>query len=203
MDQIKIGKLIAACRKKEQLTQLQLAERLNVTDRAVSKWETGRSLPDSAIMLELCAVLKISVTDLLCGEVVSVEQYNKQLEEKLLDMIKQKEENDKRLLAIEVVLGVLSTLILIAPIMAAGLLTLPDWQRAVLIFSGVIPAAIGFAFAMKIEQIAGYYECRLCGHRYVPTIKAMNAAMHMGRTRYLRCPKCQRKSWQKKVIEKE
>jgi Zn finger protein HypA/HybF involved in hydrogenase expression len=154
-------------------------------------------------MLELCAVLKISVTDLLCGEVVSVEQYNKQLEEKLLDMIKQKEENDKRLLAIEVVLGVLSTLILIAPIMAAGLLTLPDWQRVVLIFSGVIPAAIGFAFAMKIEQIAGYYECRLCGHRHVPTLKAMNAAMHMGRARYLRCPKCQRKSWQKKVIEKE
>ena len=52
MDQLKIGKFIAECRKKKNLTQMQLAEMLNITDRAVSKWETGRSLPDSSIMLE-------------------------------------------------------------------------------------------------------------------------------------------------------
>ena len=77
MDQIKIGRFIAERRKKEQLTQAQLAEKVGVTDRAVSKWETGKSMPDSSIMLELCDILKISVNDLLCGEVVTVDNYNK------------------------------------------------------------------------------------------------------------------------------
>ena len=65
MDQIKIGRFIAECRKKAKLTQMQLAEKLNVTDRAVSKWETGKSMPDSSIMLELCDVLGISANELL------------------------------------------------------------------------------------------------------------------------------------------
>lgn len=72
MDQVKIGKFIAECRKKNQLTQVQLAEKLNITDRAVSKWERGKSMPDSSIMLELCKILKISVNDLLSGEVVTI-----------------------------------------------------------------------------------------------------------------------------------
>jgi transcriptional regulator with XRE-family HTH domain len=57
MDQSKIGKFISECRKNKNLTQNQLAERLNITDRAVSKWETGRSLPDSSLMIELCEIL--------------------------------------------------------------------------------------------------------------------------------------------------
>ena len=72
MDQVKIGKFIAERRRKTNLTQMQLAEKLNITDRAISKWETGKSLPDSSIMLELCDVLGISVNDLLCGEVVTM-----------------------------------------------------------------------------------------------------------------------------------
>lgn len=73
MDQIKIGKFIAACRKKASLTQAQLAEKMNITDRAVSKRKTGKSLPDSSIMLELCDILGITVNDLLSGELVSME----------------------------------------------------------------------------------------------------------------------------------
>ena len=87
MDQIKIGRFIAECRKRENLTQMQLAEKLNITDRAVSKWECGKAMPDSSIMLSLCEILKISVTDLLCGEVVTMENYNKELEKNLLEMI--------------------------------------------------------------------------------------------------------------------
>ena len=70
MDQVKIGKFIAEKRKENDLTQVQLAERLGITDRAVSKWETGRSLPDASIMLELCALLRITVNDLLYGVVL-------------------------------------------------------------------------------------------------------------------------------------
>ena len=92
MDQVKIGKFIAECRRKTNLTQMQLAEKLNITDRAISKWETGKSLPDSSIMLELCDVLGISGNHLLCGEVVTMDNYNKELENNLLEMIKQKEQ---------------------------------------------------------------------------------------------------------------
>ena len=79
MNQIKIGKFIAECRKKNNLTQAQLAEKLNITDRAISKWENGKAMPDSSIMLELCEILKISVNELLSGEVIKMDTYNEKL----------------------------------------------------------------------------------------------------------------------------
>ena len=203
MNQVKIGKFISNCRKEKNLTQMQLAERLNITDRAVSKWETGKSLPDSAIMMELCEILGITVNDLLSGEVVKVDNYNKELEKTLIEMVKQKEENDKRLLALEWVIGILSTLVLLVPIIIASYLPMENWQRLVLCFSGFIPCFVGFFYAIKIEQVAGYYECKNCGHKYVPTYKAVNLSMHMGRTRYMKCPECKTKTWQKKVISKD
>lgn len=75
MDQIKIGAFIAACRKEQKLTQAQLAEKLNITDRAVSKWENGKSMPDSSIMLELCEILGIKVNELLSGERMDTDAY--------------------------------------------------------------------------------------------------------------------------------
>ena len=203
MDQIKIGKFIAECRKQQNLTQMQLAEKLNITDRAVSKWETGKSLPDSSIMLELCDILKITVNDLLSGEVVKMDNYNKELEKNLLEMIKEKEKADKRLLTLEWVIGILSVIVLLLPVIIASYIEMEYWLRIVLTFSGFIPCFVGFFFALKIEQVAGYYECKECGHKYVPTFKAVNLAPHMGRTRYMRCPKCNKKSWQKKVLSKD
>ena len=203
MDQLKIGSFIAERRKMKSLTQAQLAERLNITDRAVSKWENGRCLPDAAIMLELCKILDITVNDLLSGEVVVMENYNKELEKRLLEMVKEKEKADKRLLKLEVVIGILSAIIGFAPIIFAAYAPLLEWQRVLIIFSGLIPAIVGFSCALRIEQVAGYYECQHCKHKYVPTYKAMNCAPHMGRTRYMKCPKCHKKSWQKKVISKD
>ena len=202
MDQIKIGKFIADCRKTKNLTQMQLAEKLGITDRAISKWETGKSLPDSSIMLELCGTLGITVNDLLSGEVVTMDNYNKNLENNLLEMVKQKEEADKRLLALEWVIGILSCVVIFVPIIIGALLPMEDWLRIVIVFSGFIPGIVGVCCALRIEQVAGYYECQHCKHRYVPTYKAVNLAMHMGRTRYMRCPECGKKSWQKKVLSK-
>lgn len=202
MDQVKIGRFIAERRKMSKLTQVQLAEKLSITDRAVSKWENGKSLPDSSVMLSLCEELKITVNDLLNGEVVSVENYNRETENRLIEMVKQKEENDKRMLALEWVIGILSIIVLFFPIIIGSLLPMKESLRTVLVFSGFIPCMAGFAFTLKIEQVAGYYECKHCKHRYVPTFKAVNLAMHMGRTRYMRCPECNKKSWQKKVLTK-
>ena len=202
MDQVKIGKFIAECRKKTNLTQMQLAEKLNITDRAISKWETGKSLPDSSIMLDLCDVLSISVNDLLCGEVVTMDNYNKELENNLLEMIKQKEQADKRLLSVEVFIGITATIALFALIFVAAFIQMETWLKISIIVFGFILFLVGCFYALRIEQVAGYYECKHCKHRYVPTYKAVNMAMHMGRTRYMRCPQCEKKSWQKKVLSK-
>ena len=101
MDQIKIGKFISSCRKEQGMTQAALAEKLGISDRAVSKWETGKSMPDSGIMLELCELLGINVNELLSGERIMTEVYDKRAEENLLEMRRQIEEKNRQLLRTE------------------------------------------------------------------------------------------------------
>lgn len=79
MNQEKIGKFIAKLRKEKGFTQKELAEKLNITDKAVSKWENGKSLPDILIIPNLCKELEITVNDLLNREVISMENYEKQM----------------------------------------------------------------------------------------------------------------------------
>lgn len=203
MNQVKVGKFIAECRKNNNLTQKQLAEKLNITDRAISKWENGRSLPDSSIMLELCDILKINVNDLLNGEVVLVDNYKEKSEKLILEMAKQKEEADRRLLFLEIVIGVFSVIVLLGFSLVAYVVQMPDWLRVVLVLTGFVLGMIGLMYALKIEQTAGYYECQKCGHKYIPIFNSVMWAMHFGRTRYMKCPECNKRSWQKKVLKKD
>ena len=203
MDQMKIGRFIAERRKRVSLTQLQLAEKLGITDRAVSKWETGKAMPDASIMLELCGVLEISVNDLLCGEVVGMEDYSKKLENNLLDMIRQKEQADKRLLFLETVVGISATVIMFALVLLATFVQMASWLRVALLALGFALFFAGCFYALRIEQVAGYFACKECGYRYVPTYKAVNMAPQMFGIRYMKCPECGKKSWQKKVLSRE
>ena len=198
MDLIKIGKFIAECRKKNNLTQMQLAEKLNITDRAISKWENGKSMPDSSIMLNLCDELKISVNELLNGEMIEMKDYNETIEKNLMEMIKQKEEADKRLLTIELVMGIITVVMYIGLVMVASFVEMQEFIRILIISISTILVFIMCFFALRIEQIAGYYECAKCHHKYVPTYSDVLWAMHVNRTRYMKCPKCKEKSWQKK-----
>lgn len=202
MDQVKIGKFIAECRREKNLTQMQLAEKLNITDRAVSKWETGRAMPDSSIMIELCSVLGINVNELLSGERIEMENYNKVAEENLLTLKKQKEESDKRLLNIEVIMGIISIIMYLIVIMIVSFSNMQDSTRVLIIMILTVFVFIECLLALRIEQQAGYYECRKCHHKYVPTYSNVLWAMHINRTRYMKCPKCQKRSWQKKVLTK-
>ena len=201
MNQEKIGKFIAECRKKQGLTQLQLAEKLYVTDRAVSKWENGRSMPDSSIMLELCKILKITVNDLLSGEAVTMDNYNEKLENNLLNAVKEKERADRHLLRLETVFGFISSIVFLSLIFIASYADMANWLRIVLILLGFLPLVAFIPFAIKIEQTAGYYECSKCNHKYVPTFKSVFFSMHTGRTRYMKCPHCKQRSWHKKTIK--
>ena len=202
MDQIKIGKFIAELRKKQNLTQKDLAEKLSITDRAISKWENGKALPDSSLMLPLCSILKIRVDELLSGEVIPMENYNENTEQKLLELVKQKEESDKRLLAVETMMGIIVIVMYVFLVMLASYADMDDSTRLLIILPSVL-FVFAFAFvAIRIEQTAGYYECQKCHHKYVPTYSSVLWAMHIGRTRYMKCPECHEKSWQKKVISK-
>lgn len=203
MDQVKIGKFIAGCRREKGLTQAKLAEALDITDRAVSKWETGRSLPDASIMLALCGLLGISVNELLSGERIAMDDYRKNAEENLVELKRQQEEHVRMLLTLEWVIGCLGTATFLAlNFVAAFLVEAPLW-RALLIALAIAAFAVGVGFAMKLEREAGYYECQKCGHRYVPEGVPFWLSMHVGRTRYLKCPHCGQRSWQRKVISRD
>ena len=203
MDQIKIGKFIASCRKEQGMTQAVLAEQLGISDRAVSKWETGKSIPDSGIMLELCELLKINVNELLSGERIMAEAYDKRAEENLLAMRREVEEKNRQMLRTEYWIGAPATIAGLVMCAVAAYVEMSVWLRIVLIvFALVMIVAVAF-IAVGIEQKAGYYECQNCHHRYIPTYWQTNLAMHMGRTRYMKCPECSKWSWQKKVLSKE
>ena len=202
MDQIKIGMFISQLRKENGLTQSALAEKLNITDRAVSKWERGISLPDSSTMLPLCEILGINVNELLTGERIDMENYNKKAEEIILEMTRMKEQRDKELLSVEIFLGVLITVIMLVCIFTASFVNIPTPLKILLITIGIVQFAIGIMYAIRIEQVAGYYECQKCHHKFVPTFNQVFWAMHINRTRYMKCPECHKKSWCKKRISK-
>lgn len=203
MNQIKIGAFISELRKEKGLTQASLAEKLNITDRAVSKWERGISLPDSSIMLPLCEILEINVNELLTGERINMENYDKKAEELILEMTKMKEQRDKELLSVEIFLGIIVSIVLFTCVFIASFVNMQDWLRILLIVLGIIPFAAGLLYALRIEQIAGYYECKKCHHKFVPTFSQVLWAMHINRTRYMKCPECHKKSWCKKRITKD
>ncbi len=203
MDQIKIGRFIATRRKEVGLTQLELAEKLNISDRAVSKWETGKSLPDASIMIELCEILGIGINELFYGEMINMNETNKKYDEIILAMKKEQEETAKRMLALEYVIGFGASITFLVLVFIASFIEMVDWLRVLLILIGFVQFAIAIPFAIRIEQTAGYYECNNCHHKYVPTFSSVLWSMHFGRTRYMKCPECGKKSWQRKVISKE
>ena len=204
MDQEKIGKFISSCRKEAGLTQAALADKLGITDRAVSKWETGKSLPDASIMIELCNLLGITVNELLTGEHITMENYKNKAEENLLEMTQKVEKRDKLLLQLELwMIG--SVIPLFVGMSLFGSYLCDNGQvvwGSILIFSQFLLLIPFIYFGLKIEHDAGYYECPNCGERYVPTMKAMFWAPHMGRTRKMTCPHCGKKGYHRKVVSK-
>ena len=204
MDQIQIGKFIAACRKEKGMTQAQLAEKMRVSDRAVSKWETGKNMPDSSIMLDLCAELGITVNDLLNGRRIAMENYKEIAEKTMLEMRQAKEQNDRILLQTEIVMCSISVVfMLVMTLFASYYPGMSDWLRVVLIIAGFLQVIPCILISVKIEQKAGYYMCKNCGHRWVPEYKQVFFSPHIGRSRKMTCPHCKVRCYHKKVLTKD
>ena len=206
MNQVKIGKFIKEKRKEKKITQDELAEDLGVTNRAISKWENGNCMPDSGIIPDLCKILGITINDLFHGEIIDKKDNDKQMEKYLLEIYRQKELGDKKLLNFEIVFGIISMVFSLLIICIAAYLEdrnfLDGKYVALIVIPTFIYMVVMCVVLLRIEQIAGYYECGKCNCRYVPKFSNVFFAMHMNRTRYMRCPKCNNKSWHKKVLSK-
>lgn len=151
MDQIAIGNFIKALRKEKSLTQRELAEMLNISEKTVSKWETGSGLPEVSLMLPLCELLEISVNELLSGERLDANRYQEKAEENIVSIFSDKtvpkkteEDKMKKILyilgSIEVLLGFLmlfARAVIIATLPTYGELSAVIWISVALIILGV------------------------------------------------------------------
>lgn len=200
MDLNKIGKFIAEKRTEKGFTQESLAEELDISNRAISKWERGLCLPDADNMAKLCRILDITYNDLLSGESVTSAGYAKKAEENLQELSRVETVQNKKLFLYENVIGYTSTISFLILIFTASFIEMPVIVRIILIAFGFVSLITGISFCLKIETETGEYECRHCKHAYVPRYSTVYFAPHLGRTRYMTCPKCQKKSWQKKII---
>lgn len=189
MDQIKIGNFISETRKAQNLTQRQLADKLSISDKTVSKWECGRGLPEVSLMMPLCRELNITVNDLLSGARVSDVDYQKRAEENIMNLMKENEENKKRMV-LSVICGVITIIAVCALVVIAAYIEMPLIVRIVLVVLAIITAVVGAGAATMLEVNAGYYECPYCKALFVPTMSEYIKGVHTLTRRRLTCHKC-------------
>ena len=204
MDQILIGKFISSERKRKGYTQKQLAEKLGISDKTVSKWETGNGFPEVSLLLPLCSELDITVNELLCGERVSEEDYIKKAEENMVNMIKEKEENRKKA-KLTIAIGIISTVAFLTLFLVVCVYTdvISTPVKVLLILIACAIFGLGIFVAAEGERTIGYYKCKKCGKHFIPTVSEYISGPHMITTRYLKCHHCNKTSWCKKVLSKD
>ena len=189
MNQIKTGKFIAETRKAQGLTQKQLADILEISDKTVSKWECGKGLPEVSLMLPLCSALNITVNDLLSGERVSKIEYINKAEENMMNLIKENEENKKRM-ALAIICGIITVIAVCSLIVIASYIEMPTIARIALILFAAAIAIAGIGAAAMLEIKAGYYECPHCKALFVPTMNEYVKGYHTLTKRKLTCHEC-------------
>ena len=201
MDQIKIGKFIADERKRKGYTQKQLSEKLEISDKTISKWERGNGFPEVSLLLPLCNELEITVNELLSGERVSEEDYRKKAEENMVNLVREAQESKKKIILSAIVAGL--TIIAALPLfMISGLLEMENWLRVTIIIIGGVVVFGGIAVACVLDRDAGAFECPECNNRFVPDMKAYVMGPHTITKRKLVCPHCGAHKYCKKVLTK-
>ena len=204
MDLAKIGKFIKSCRKDKGLTQIQLSIMIGVSEKTISKWECGNGFPDATLILPLCNALGLTANELFSGKrFENDKEYRNDAEQNIIALKKEQERSHKFLLNLEIVIGILSIVVLLVFVSIASLVEMNTYLRLVLILVGFIQFLPVAHLLIIIEKDFGYYECKFCHHKHIPTMKQMYLCMHCGRTRYMKCPKCNKISWQKKTITKD
>ncbi len=202
MDQMETGKFIAQERKGKHLTQQQLAQRLGISNRTVSKWECGNGFPEVSLLLPLCQELGVSVNELLSGRRLQAQDYRKEAEEHMIDFMREREENLRRfwLATLTGIIATVSflTLLLVACVYGGGM---PFALRAAVVGIAVAVFAVGMYVAMQGERSIGYFQCKHCATSFVPSWKTyMLGPTLFTAYRYMPCPHCGRRSWCRKTM---
>lgn len=201
MDQIKIGKFIADERKRKGYTQKQLSEKLEISDKTISKWERGNGFPEVSLLLPLCNELEITVNELLSGERVSEEDYRKKAEENMVNLVREAQESKKKIILSAVVAAL--TIIAAVPLfMVSGMIEMENGIRIILIVIGIIVIIGGIAVACILDRDAGAFECPDCNERFVPDMRSYVMGPHTVTKRKLVCPRCGAHKYCKKVLTK-
>ena len=189
MDQIKIGRFIADERKRKGYTQKQLSEKLEISDKTISKWERGNGFPEVSLLLPLCNELEITVNELLSGERVSEEDYLKKAEENMVNLVKEAQESKKKII-MSAMVGVLVIVAAVPLFVVAGMFEMQVWTRVLLMGIGFVIMVMGIAIACVLDREAGAFECPECKERFVPDMKSYVMGPHIITKRKLTCPKC-------------
>ena len=194
MDQIRTGKFLKDMRREKGWTQSEFAEKLGVSEKTVSKWETGRGLPDVSLMLPVCEQLGITVNELLCGERLNGEQYRARAEQNLLDLTR-----DRTSPKTKFVVCIIACILAIAAYLTIALVIsycpMPVWARIVVLVCGFLSVAAVIAPILLVAVNIEVFTCPKCGKRFVPTLTAYILGPHTLRKRRLKCPHCGQKSW--------
>ena len=201
MDQIAIGKFIAEERKRKGYTQKQLSEKLEISDKTVSKWERGNGFPEVSLLLPLCKELDITVNELLSGERVSLEDYQRKAEENMVNLVKEAQESSKKII-LSAVVALLVVVAAVPLFVLSGVLEMDTWLRCVLIAIGFVVLFLGIAVACVLDGEAGAFECPECKTRFVPDMKAYVMGPHTITKRKLTCPHCGAHKYCRKVLTK-
>lgn len=201
MDQIKIGGFIAEERKRKGYTQKILSEKLGISDKTISKWERGNGFPEVSLLIPLCSELDITVNELLSGERVSEEQYRKKAEDNMVNLVKEAQENKKKII-LSVMVGILTILAAVPLFMVAGMFDMRTGVRITFIVIGIVVLIIGIAVACIMDREAGAFECPECHERFIPDMKSYIMAAHTLTKRKIICPKCGAHRYCKKVLTK-
>lgn len=200
MDYNKIGSFITNERKAKKLTQAKLAEKVFVSEKTVSKWENGKSLPDTNLLPKLCEILDVSLNELLSGERM-LNDDKQQNEKLLLNMAKELEQKNKIIWKSMWVIMTVSIIALLAGISITAFFIPKGIWQLISVISLAIIFLIPCFYALKLEVSVGSYKCKNCGYKIIPTYSQALNAMHFGTTRYLRCPNCKKRCWCKKIIK--
>lgn len=201
MNQVLIGRFIADERKRKGFTQRQLAEKLGISDKTVSKWECGNGFPEVSLLLPLCKELDISVNELLSGERVSEQEYQKKAEENMVNLVKEAQESKKKLILSVLVAGL--TVIAAVPLfVVSGAFDIKVWQRILLMGIGFVVIVAGILIACVLDREAGSFECPKCKERFMPKMRDYIMGPHTITKRKLKCPKCGAVSYCRHVLTK-
>lgn len=201
MNQAKTGQFIKSVRTEKALTQREIAEALNISEKTVSKWETGKGLPEVSLMLPLCKILDINVNELLSGERLNERQYVEKAEENILSLTADKISPRKKvtITSISCILTVLSVL---AIILIAGFIDIPVWLRILMIGISIIIVLSHIVVILLVAVSVEAFECENCGNIFVPTLSAYLMGAHTFKRRRLKCPHCGKRRWDKSKIKK-